>query len=213
MTAPAGVAAAAGEGLAAAGPGVAAGSRAAIVVVCRDRGAREVLHRELSKRYGSDYQVVVCGRPAELAPWMRDLAAAGLPVAMVIGGVGAQDPDGVEVLAGIRAIDPTALRVAAVGWGDWPSLRSVLDAVAVGTIDHWVNRPVQAPAEEFHHWITEFLREWSSQRGGGFEPVQARQLLSSSMRRAASPPASSPRQTWPMPSRTGKTSTTSGSVP
>jgi CBS domain-containing protein len=158
MTAPAGVAAAAGERLAAAGPGVAAGSRAAIVVVCRDRGAREVLHRELSKRYGSDYQVVVCGRPAELAPWMRDLAAAGLPVAMVIGGVGAQDPDGVEVLAGIRAIDPTALRVAAVGWGDWPSLRSVLDAVAVGTIDHWVNRPVQAPAEEFHHWITEFLR-------------------------------------------------------
>ena len=44
-------------------------------------------------RYGADYQIVVCGRPAELAPWMRDLRAAGLPVALVIGGVGAQDPD------------------------------------------------------------------------------------------------------------------------
>ena len=32
--------------------------------------------------------------------------------------------------------------------------------------------PVQAPAEEFHRSITEFLREWNSQRGGGFEPVQ-----------------------------------------
>ena len=35
-----------------------------------------------------------------------------------------------------------------------------------------MNRPVQTPAEEFHRSITEFLREWSSQRGGGFEAVQ-----------------------------------------
>ena len=172
MTAPAGVAAAADEGPAAAGPGEAAGAQAAIVIVGSQPGGREILHRELSKRYGEDYQIVACGRPAELAPWMRDLQAAGLPVAMVIGAVGAQDPDGIEVLAGIRAIDPTALRVAAVGWGDWQSVRSIFDAVTLGKIDHWVTCPVQAPAEEFHHWITEFLREWSSQRGGGFEPVQ-----------------------------------------
>ena len=117
MTAPAGVAAAADEGPAAAGPGEAAGAQAAIVIVGSQPGGREILHRELSKRYGEDYQIVACGRPAELAPWMRDLQAAGLPVAMVIGAVGAQDPDGIEVLAGIRAIDPTALRVAAVRLG------------------------------------------------------------------------------------------------
>jgi thioredoxin reductase (NADPH) len=103
---------------------------------------------------------------------MRDLLAAGLPVALVIGEVGAQDPDGIEVLAAIRAIDPTALRVAAARWGDWESMRSIFDAVALGKIDHWVNRPVQAPAEEFHRSITEFLMEWSSQRGGGFEAAQ-----------------------------------------
>ena len=152
--------------------GEAAGAQAAIVIVCRDPGAREVLRRELSKRYGSDYQIAVCGRPAELAPWMRDLAAAGLPAALVIGGVGGQDRDGVEVLAAVRAIDPSALRVAAVGWGDWQAMRSVFDAVTVGTVDHWVNRPVQTPAEEFHRSITEFLQEWDSRRGGGFEVAQ-----------------------------------------
>src|SRR5262249_32140633 len=141
-------------------------------VVCREPGAREILHRELSKRYGADYQIVVCARPAELAPWMRDLRAAGLPVALVIGGVGAQDPDGIEVLAAMRSIDPTALRVATARWGDWQSVRSIFDAVTLGKIDHWVTRPVQAPAEEFHRSITEFLREWSSQRGGGFEAVR-----------------------------------------
>ena len=55
-----------------------------------------------------------------------------MPVALVIGGVGAQDPDGIEVLAAVRAIDPTALRVAAVRWGDWESVRSVFDAVTAG---------------------------------------------------------------------------------
>jgi thioredoxin reductase (NADPH) len=159
------------EGLAAVG-GETAGPRAAIVVVSRDAGTREILHRELSKRYGADYQIVVCGRPAELAPWTRGLRAAGLPVALVIGGVGGQDGDGIEVLAAVRAIDPAALRVAAVAWGDWGSVRSVFEAVTLGTLDHWVNRPGQAPAEEFHRPVTEFLREWGSQRPGGFEAVQ-----------------------------------------
>jgi len=150
----------------------AAEASAAIVIVSRDPGIREVLHRELSKRYGGDYQIMACGQPGELAAWLRDLRAAGLAVALVIGGVGAQDPDGIEVLARVRAIDPAALRVAAVGWGDWDSVRSVFDAASLGTLDHWVIRPVQAPAEEFHRSITEFLREWGSQRPGGFEAVQ-----------------------------------------
>jgi len=172
MTASADVAAAAHEELATAVPGEPAAAQAALVIVGREPDAREILRRELSKRYGADYQIVVCDRPAELAPWMRDLRAAGLAVALVIGGVGAQDPDGIEVLSAVRHIDPTALRVAAVRWGDWPAMRSVFDAVSLGKIDHWVTRPAQAPAEEFHRSITEFLREWASQRGGGFEPVQ-----------------------------------------
>src|SRR5215469_8978381 len=172
MTASAGVAAAADEALATAWRGEPARPQAAIVVVCRDPGTREILHQELAKRYGTDYQIIVCARPAELEPWMRDLRTAGLPVALVIGGVGAQDPDGIDVLASVRAIDPTALRVATVGWGDWQSVRPIFDAVTMGTIDHWVTLPVQTPAEEFHRSITEFLREWSSERGGGFEAVQ-----------------------------------------
>ena len=172
MSASAGLATAGYEELGATVAGDTAGAQAAIVIACRDPGVREILYREMFKRYGADYQIVVCGLPGELAPWMRDLAAAGLPVALVIGGVGGQDRDGIEVLAAARAIDPAALRVAVVGWGDWESVRSVFDALTLGTLDHWVNRPVQAPAEEFHRSITEFLREWSSGRGGGFEAAQ-----------------------------------------
>jgi thioredoxin reductase len=172
MTASAAAPTAAHEELGSAVRGETAVAQAAIVLVCRDPGAREILYRELSKRYGADYQIVVCARPAELQPRMRDLLAAGLPVALVIGRVGAQDADGIEVLAAVRAIDPTTLRVAVVRWGDWESVRSVFDSVTLGTVDYWVTGPVQAPAEEFHRSITEFLREWDSRRGGGFEAVQ-----------------------------------------
>jgi thioredoxin reductase len=172
MSASAGAATVADEGPAAAVRGEPAGAQAAIVIVSSEPGAREILHRELSKRYGVDYQIAACARPADLAPWIRDLRAAGLPVALVIGGVGAHDPDGIEVLAAVRLIEPTALRVAAFGWGDWPAERSVFDAITLGKIDHWVVYPAQAPAEEFHRSITDFLREWSIPRGGGFEAVQ-----------------------------------------
>ena len=83
MTASADVAAAAHEELATAGPGEPAAAQAALVIVGRQPDAREVLRRELSKRYGADYQIVVCDRPAELTPWMRDLRAAGLPVVVL----------------------------------------------------------------------------------------------------------------------------------
>jgi len=172
MTASAGGAAVAHQELGAAVHSETGRAQAAIVIVGHDPGVREILYRELSTRYGTDYQIIVCYRPAELAPRMRDLRAAGRPVALVIGAVGGQDGDGIAALSTVRAIDPTALRVAAVGWGDWDAVRPVFDAVTAGTLDHWVNRPVQAPAEEFHHSITEFLREWASQRPGSFEPVR-----------------------------------------
>ena len=145
--------------------------RAAIVIVCRDAVAREAFSRELSGRYGMDYRLVECGDPAVLEPVIGELLAAGTPVALVIGGVGETDPDGIEVLARVRVIDRTISRVAAVRWGEWDTARPVFDAVTMGKIDHWVTCPVQSPDEEFHESITRFLGEWRSRRGG-FEPVQ-----------------------------------------
>jgi thioredoxin reductase len=147
-------------------------NRAAIVIVDRDTSERETLDQELSGRYGSDYQIVVCAEPAGLNQRLTDLLAAGTQVALVIGGVGAADPDGIEVLAGVRAIDPTVLRVAAVRWGEWETARPTFDAITMGKVDHWVTRPVKSPDEDFHQSITQFLSEWSTQRGGGFEAVR-----------------------------------------
>ena len=130
-----------------------------------------MLSRELSGRYTADYRIVVCDDPASLDAHVTNLVRAGTPVALVVGGVGTEDPDGLEVLAGIRAIDPTASRVAAVQWGAWETTRPIFDAVTLGKIDHWMYRPKESPDEDFHSSITQFLSEWSELRGGGFEAV------------------------------------------
>jgi thioredoxin reductase (NADPH) len=144
---------------------------AAIVLVSSDPAGLRALGQELAKRYSADYEIVLCGQPSALESQIRDLLAAGIPVALVIGGVGAQDPDGIDVLAATRSVDPTASRVAAVRWGEFDAARPLFDAVALGQIDHWVMRPVQTPDEDFHHAITGFLSEWGSRHGSGFEAV------------------------------------------
>jgi len=142
------------------------------VVSGRDSSERKTLSRELFGRYGEDYQIVVCDEPIELESKVRELLQASTPVALVIGGVGETDPDGIEVLAKIREIDPTVSRVATVRWGEWDTARPIFDAITNGQLDHWVTRPVQRPDEEFHQSITQFLGEWSSEHEGGFEAVQ-----------------------------------------
>ena len=158
-----------GQGRAACGTSL---EQAAIVIAGRDGSVRKSLCEELSGRYGMSYRIVVCDEPAVLGPVIRELVEDDMPVALVIGGVGETDPDGIEMLARVRGIDPTVSRVAAVRWGDWDTARPVFDAVTMGKIDHWVTRPVQSPDEQFHESITRFLSEWSSRHGGGFEAVQ-----------------------------------------
>src|SRR5215470_13492374 len=149
-----------------------AANRAAIVVVGRDGVTLQRMHRELARRYGTDYQMVTCDYPPGLAAQLQALQAAGTPVALVVGGVRGQDPDDIEVFAAVRPVEPTALRVAAVRWGDWAAAQPVFDALTLGQVDHMAVGPEGNPDEDFHRSITEFLSEWNSRRGGGFEAVR-----------------------------------------
>jgi thioredoxin reductase len=165
----------AGRAVPEADPAPAAGETsgtAAIVVVSRDGAIRQRIHHELAWRYSSDYKIVTCDYPPGLAAQLRALRAARTPAALVVGGVSGQDPDGIEVFAAVRPVEPTALRVAAVRWGDWAAGQPVFDALTLGKVDHMAVGPEGSPDEEFHRSITEFLSEWHSRRGGGFEAVR-----------------------------------------
>lgn len=147
-------------------------AKPAIVMICRDPGAKDVLSGELIKRYGGDYQLITCERPGHLTSRILDLAEAGTPVALIIARVGDHDPDGLDLLAELRHVDPTTQRIASVRWGDWKMARPIFEAITMGKLDHWVMGPEEPPDEEFHRSITEFLSDWKELRGDVFEAVR-----------------------------------------
>jgi thioredoxin reductase (NADPH) len=140
--------------------------RPAVVVVSRSAAVREQLRSELQARYARDYEV----RAFDDA----EAAAAGVepPVALVLAAFGGEDTDGLDVLARLATGWPGALRVPIVRWGDWRTSGPIFEALTLGQVDRWTYRPETTPDEEFHQSITEFLQEWRSRNGGGFQAVR-----------------------------------------
>jgi thioredoxin reductase len=146
-------------------------TRPVLLVVSRSAEVRALLEEELRGRYGRDYQVVAApdADTAQAALIAQDQPA---PVALVLAGLGGDDPDGLDVIAALADVGPVALRVPVVRWGDWRTARPIFDALTLGKVDRWLTRPEQSPDEEFHRSVTEYLEEWRSRNGDGFQAVR-----------------------------------------
>jgi|tagenome__1003787_1003787.scaffolds.fasta_scaffold20887556_2 thioredoxin reductase len=140
--------------------------RPAIVIVSRSAAVREQLCGELQSRYARDYDVRPFDGPEAAA------TAVEPPVALVLAGYGGEDADGLGVLTRLAGEWPGALRVPIVRWGDWRTSGPIFEALALGQVDRWTYRPETTPDEEFHQAVTEFLQEWRSRHGGGFQAVR-----------------------------------------
>lgn len=146
--------------------------RPVIVVVSRAARTLELVGDELVKRYGGDYDVEVCDDPDRATERLEKLARDPRDVALVLGAYSSEDPDGLEVLGGVRGTHPNARRGAVVNWGDFDRAQAVFGALGSGHIDLFLVRPEQARDEEFHRAVTESLEDWAVTRGGGFEAVR-----------------------------------------
>ncbi|MGX5657295.1 FAD-dependent oxidoreductase [Geodermatophilus nigrescens] len=145
------------------------GREACLLVVTRDHDVRGTTTAELTRRYGGDYEVRSCASPEEAAATLTD---EGPPVAVLLGGFGDADPDGLAELRALHARTPGAVSVALVRWGAWDTARPIFDALTVGQLDRWLTAPQVRGDEEFHRLVTEVLEEWSSRRSGGFQAVR-----------------------------------------
>ncbi|MFL6027241.1 MAG: FAD-dependent oxidoreductase, partial [Friedmanniella sp.] len=152
-------------------PGNGSSRNAAIVLVSRDAEVREQVGRELTKRYDADYHVLVCADADAIAAQIGELRDRGSSVAVVLAGFGDEDPDGLEVLAGVAAVHPDALRACVIRWGAFGTAAPIFEAVTLGRLDAWIYRPEALGDEEFHLSLTEMLDEWSRRRGAAYEAV------------------------------------------
>jgi thioredoxin reductase (NADPH) len=113
-------------------------------------------------RYRRDYQVEVV--PAGVDPTTRlaEIEAADGSLAMVLADLVVGASDGVEVLARVRGVNPTARCVLLVEWGLRPEQMSAVSrALTLGVVDMVLTKPTGPRDEDFHAAITEDLGEWA----------------------------------------------------
>jgi thioredoxin reductase (NADPH) len=147
-------------------------AKAVILAVDDGEDSRAALERELTKRYGVDYEVVCLGAAGPALQLAQDLGEAGRPLALVLVDQWMSPMTGIELLTRIRALHPMAKRAVLGEWGDQTIRQPVIHATALGQIDAHLPKPLEAPDEQFHRPIVELLEEWSRALAPGFVAVR-----------------------------------------
>jgi thioredoxin reductase (NADPH) len=135
-----------------------------LVAVDDDPDLLRDLERELRNRYESDYRLCFLRSADEALATLRESAAAGEQVPLVLAGEVLSGAPGTELLAEVRRLFPHALRVLLIGWGrlgEASTGDAIFEAIARGRMDHYLVRPSRPPDEQFHLAVSSFLLTWA----------------------------------------------------
>jgi thioredoxin reductase (NADPH) len=135
-------------------------TRQILLAVHDQPGELEMVQRELVSRYAADYGIV-CERSAASALQRLDaLRAAGdARVLVLFAAQEMTEMTGIEYLRQAHELHPRAQRVLLIPWGNRSASKPILKAVSLGQIDRYATVPSRPPDEDFHHLVTELLRE------------------------------------------------------
>jgi thioredoxin reductase (NADPH) len=132
-----------------------------------DQRALEAVRSQLVDRYAANYRVEALSDPEQALAGLAELARSGEEVALVLAGESVPAATGRELLERARQLHPHARRALVVPAGAWldpPIAGAILDSMALGRIDYYVQRPADQPDEVFHQAISSFLLEWATER-------------------------------------------------
>jgi thioredoxin reductase (NADPH) len=149
-------------------------SKPVLVVVDEDEAALERVVAELSRRYGSDFEVLRRSTASDGLNALQALRDQGADVAVVLAAQSEFGDSGAALLSRVRGLFPRAQRGLLVEWGVWRTPESaapVLRAMELGHMEYYVLKPWHSPDELFHRTVAEFVHEWS--RGA---PARQREL-------------------------------------
>ncbi len=151
--------------------GTAATVNAVILVVDDEAASLRALTHELESRYGVHYRILSSASPEEGLARLKDLRAEEASVPLILADQWMPGMTGIRFLARAKSLHPTARRGLLIAWGDRSTREPILEAVTLGHIEFYLNKPVWTPDEQFHRAISEALEEWWRQKGGAFEAV------------------------------------------
>jgi len=138
--------------------------RPLLLVVDGGTDALARTERELSRRYGGDYEIRAERSSAGAMSALERMRDRDQPVALVLSDQWLHGMTGAELLARVKELHPSARRGLLVEWGAWAdpaTSEAIFEAMALGRIDYYVLKPESSPDELFHRTVAEFLFEWA----------------------------------------------------
>jgi thioredoxin reductase (NADPH) len=132
-------------------------SQSVLLGVDSDRRVLAALQHDLTRRFQADYRIVTADTPeAALAELDADA-----DVAVVIAGQWLTGTTGIDFLAACHQLHPAAKRLLLITYGDFLAGKAAVHAMALGQVDHYVNKPWGNPELELYPTVSELLSQQS----------------------------------------------------
>ena len=124
----------------------------------------DLIQGVLASRYAVDYEIICEESPMSALQRLEALrkVPAG-PVLVLFAGSDMEAMTGVEYLRRAHALHPHAHRVLLIPWANRSESKPILRMISQGRFDRYASIPHRSPDEDFHHLVTDMLREWQRQ--------------------------------------------------
>jgi thioredoxin reductase (NADPH) len=126
-----------------------------LLAVDRDQDILATIERDLTRRFAADYRIVTTDKP-EGAFAELDVADQ---VALIIAGQWLAGTTGVDFLTACHQLHPAAKRLILITYGDVGAGRAAVRAMALGQLDHYLNKPWGDPELELYPTVSELLSQ------------------------------------------------------
>lgn len=131
-------------------------------IVCMTEQSTDVLRRQFG-RYAEDYAVHIEPSPRSAVERATALAAAGVPIAMLVLDTTVGTDEVKEAMRDTRLTVPTARRLAVTPWESFREHSRLLRRkLAIGAFDAHLLMPRGSRDEEFHSAVVDLLNEWGA---------------------------------------------------
>jgi thioredoxin reductase (NADPH) len=145
---------------------VAVPRRPVLMTVDDDPSVSRAIARDLRRQYGEDYRVVRAESGADALEALRDLAARGERVAVILADHRMPQMTGVEFLEQAMDLFPMARRVLLTAYADTDAAITAINTV---DLDHYLLKPWSPPEQLLYPVIDGLLEAWLA---SGDAPVE-----------------------------------------
>ena len=143
-----------------------------ILAVDHEEASLKVLVRDMTRRYGADYEILAVKSPAQAKATLQRLAEEHQDVALVMAYQWMPEMTGIELLSQVRDHQSGAMRALVIDVGDIKAEEPIIKALTLNNLDYYFGKPWASPEEEVYPTTGEALRVWASAHQPRLEKIK-----------------------------------------